>query len=187
MKPFRQLLREAIDVTDNPNFWKWFGESKVVNERGNPLVMYHATLTNVSEFKTNSKGLIFVTPSTNWAGVFISGDAGNTKSGHTNDGAVIMPLYVSASNPFDFENKKHVSAIAIRASLGPQAIKEVKKGNWQRIEDRTVLEAIKFLGFDGLYINEGKEKNLAVFSPTQIKSATGNNGNFDPNDPDITH
>lgn len=27
----------------------------------------------------------------------------------------------------------------------------------------------------------------AVFSPTQIKSATGNRGTFDPNDPNITH
>jgi hypothetical protein len=31
------------------------------------------------------------------------------------------------------------------------------------------------------------EDSWIVFDPKQIKSATGNNGNFDPNDPDITH
>lgn len=34
---------------------------------------------------------------------------------------------------------------------------------------------------------EGGGKSYAVFDPTQIKSATGNRGTFDPTDPNITH
>ena len=43
-------------------------------------------------------------------------------------------------------------------------------------------------GNDGYWVIEDglvEESEIAVFSPTQIKSATGNNGNFDPANPDI--
>lgn len=32
------------------NFWKWFGDSKVVDEQGRPLVVYHGTAADFSEF-----------------------------------------------------------------------------------------------------------------------------------------
>ena len=34
----------------NQNFWNWFGESKVVDENGNPLVVYHGTNTDFPSF-----------------------------------------------------------------------------------------------------------------------------------------
>ena len=34
----RYILREAVDHTNiNDRFWKWFGDSKVVDKQGNPL------------------------------------------------------------------------------------------------------------------------------------------------------
>jgi hypothetical protein len=41
------------------------------------------------------------------------------------------------------------------------------------------------LGFDGFYVKEGGVKNLAVYDPTQLKSATGNIGTYDGSNPDI--
>jgi hypothetical protein len=38
-----------VNITDNPNFVKWFGDSKVVDENGKPLAVYHGTN---SEFDT---------------------------------------------------------------------------------------------------------------------------------------
>ena len=97
-----------------------------------------------------------------------------------------MPVHVQAKNPFDYENKKHVNALAVKASIGKAGIDQIKKGDWNRIEDRTTLQAIKNLGHDSVYVNEGGVKNLGVFHPHQIKSAIGNRGTYDINEPDTT-
>lgn len=167
--------------TNTPAFKRWFGDSKVVDAEGKPLVVYHVTTADFSIFE-NPRGLHFVTPSRDFSINDIDGSTGPMP-----EGTVIMPVYVSAQNPFDYENKKHVDKVAVVAGLSRHAISEVKKGLWQRIEDRTIIAAIKSLGFDGLYVSENGVKNLAVFRPEQIKSAIGNNGNFDPADPNILH
>jgi hypothetical protein len=38
------LKKAAKAITDNPNFVRWFGKSKVVNESGEPLVVYHGSI-----------------------------------------------------------------------------------------------------------------------------------------------
>jgi hypothetical protein len=40
------MTREALE-----NFWRWFGDSKVVDASGRPLVLYHGTGTTIDEFK----------------------------------------------------------------------------------------------------------------------------------------
>ena len=38
------------------NFWNWFGKSKIVDTKGQPLVVYHGTISNFSSFDpTKSK------------------------------------------------------------------------------------------------------------------------------------
>ena len=98
-----------------------------------------------------------------------------------------MPVHVQAKNPFDYENKKHVNALAVKASIDKTGVDQIKKGDWNRIEDRTTLKAIKDLGHDSVYVNESGVKNLGVFQPNQIKSATGNRGTYDINDPHMNH
>ena len=170
----------ATDQTQTEAFKRWFGDSKVVDAEGKPLVMYHGTLADFSEF--DGKGLYFVTPSAEFSEKFTKSEDGGFA-----EGAKVMPVYVKASNPFDYENKKHVDIVSRRAYLQPHAVKEVRQGKWQRIEDRTIIAAIKKSGFDGIYVNEEGVKNLAVFDPSQIKSATGNSGQFDPANPDIRY
>ena len=104
-------------------------------------------------------------------------------------GMNIMPVHVQARNPFDYENPKHVNAV--RAHVEKMADEGISKkylssGRWDAIEDETVQEAIRDLGFDSFYVKEGDTKNLGVYDSRQIKSATGNRGTYDPNDPDIT-
>ena len=92
-------------------------------------------------------------------------------------GAMIMPLYVRAENPFDYENIKHIDAIQ---ALYPYSLPDdLKRGSWKDIESNRIQELIKEAGFDGFYVKEGGNKNLAVYNPNQIKSATGNRGTFD--------
>ncbi|MBX9658849.1 MAG: hypothetical protein K2X00_09800 [Nitrospiraceae bacterium] len=33
------------------NFWKWFGDSKVVDDQGRPLVAYHGARVTIDEFQ----------------------------------------------------------------------------------------------------------------------------------------
>ena len=61
----------------------------------------------------------------------------------------------------------------------------IERGHWNTIESEKVQSAIKKLGHDGFFVLEGGRKNLAVYDPAQVKSATGNIGTYDINNPDI--
>jgi hypothetical protein len=167
---------------NNKNFNKWFGESKVLSENNEPLRMYHGTGQDFQEFQKNQRGVHFLTPSPEFANKY----AGGEYSVAVGESPNIIPAFVKSVNPFDFENKKHVNAIAVQVGLTPNAIKEVKNGLWSRIEDRTILDGIKKLGFDGVYVKEQGVKNLGVFAPEQIKSVF-NRGTFDTKDPRLLY
>ena len=117
-------------------------------------------------------------------------------------GPSIMPVYIRAEKPFDYDNREHVQAVLdeIRANDEQTAdytygrgnaprrrfdYSSVATGRWEDIESAKVQDAIKSLGFDGFYVLETGRKNLAVYDPAQIKSATGNEGTYDINNPDI--
>jgi len=103
----------------------------------------------------------------------------------------IMPLYVRAVKPFDFSNKEHLDMVMRKAQeyfdmskmefpekflIGKKGL--ISRGLWQAIEVEPVQRAIRSLGFDSYFIKEGGVKNLAVYSPAQVASATGNVGSF---------
>lgn len=163
------------------NFWKWFGDSKVVDADGRPLVVYHGTGKSFDTFEPNNRGVYFFTQSTDFAEKY----AGGEYTIAVGDSPNLIPAYLASNNPFDFENKQHVNKLATAASLGKLAVDQIKKGDWSRIEDRTTLAKIKSLGFDAVYVKEEGVKNIATFSPEQIKSAIGNSGEFDPANPNI--
>lgn len=172
----------------SPEFKAWFGDwendpenaSKVVNPKtGEPLVVYHGTLNSFNVF-SNDRGVHFVSDDPKFIDKFVT-----QNSGEFADGANVMPLFISSKNPFDYTNKKHVGTLSVRAGLSSSAVSEIKKGKWQRIEDRTIIESIKDLGFDGFYVNEDGVKNLAIFNSNQIKSASSNTGVFSSENDDI--
>lgn len=109
-------------------------------------------------------------------------------------GENIMPVYVSAQNPFDYANPEHVNKV-LRAIYpdpdidftGSSEESGLKGGSWKLIESKEFQDAIKSLGFDSFYVAEAGRKNLAVYSPTQVKSATGNVGTYDATNPDIRY
>lgn len=97
-------------------------------------------------------------------------------------GQMVMPLYVRAENPFDYENAEHIAQLvghpSFDVNLGHNEY-AIKSGSWKDIEQLPIQDIIKDLGHDGFYIKEGGQKNLAVYNPNQIKSATGNRGTYD--------
>jgi hypothetical protein len=96
----------------------------------------------------------------------------------------ILPVYVRAENPFDFENQGHLEAIRSMPGV-PVHYQRIRRGEWSAIEEPDVQEAIQKAGFDGFYIKEGGRKNLAVYDPNQLKSVTGNIGTYGQREPTI--
>jgi hypothetical protein len=66
-----KLIHPTIEGIEN--FWKWFGDSEIVDNKGRPLVMYHGTSNDFSTFKASQgnygKG-VYTTSSEDLAGMY---------------------------------------------------------------------------------------------------------------------
>jgi hypothetical protein len=86
-------------------------------------------------------------------------------------------MYIRAENPFDYDNPAHVQALLDKMpSLNKSNF--ARSNNWKAIESPEVQKAIRAMGHDSFYVLEHGEKNIAVYSPTQVKSAIGNTGAY---------
>jgi hypothetical protein len=189
-----------------------------------PKVMYHATDNPLEGgvFRIGVGGAIYVSPDPDAAediakpkifgkrfpGVPFSPDLMGGPD--LFQGLNVIPVYVKAENPFDYEIKEHRQALADHlksigfkppsavqlaedapdeASGASDILEMIHAGDYRVIESPEAIEWIKKNNFDGFYVQELQEdeeiKNLGVFSSNQIKSAIGNIGTFDPANPDI--
>ena len=173
-------------------FKQFFGASTVMDE-GRPQPMYHGSASGFTTFSENKP--IFISPDPQFAEQFAEDRAKD--EGKSSDEMRIYPLWVRAETPFDYENKEHAEMVAQKIITdqklaGPDSVVRLKKSNpkastfkkelngglWSTIEDPVVQDALKSLGFDSFYVAEQGNKNLAVFKAEQVKSITGNIGDF---------
>ncbi len=175
--------RRAADQTETPAFKAWFGDSKIVGSDGKPMVMYHGSVRpEIVDFRpaySRDVKATYLSPDP-----VLASDFATDKNGGMAEGGTVYPVYVRASNPFDFDNEAHVSAVLEKMpkQAAERWARNIRAGLWEGIEFYDAQKAIKELGFDGFYVREfdADAKNLAVYSANQIKSATGNRGTFDP-------
>lgn len=186
--------RRATEAT--PEFKSWFGDSKMVDEAGRPQVMYHGTAQDFNTFRPKQADAIFLTHSPELADQFTGLSEEWMAKNDQGDkaGRNVMPVYVKAENPFDYENPGHLAALEkaqIKAKPGDRELPddihdEIRTGDWEAIEHPAVQRAIRELGHDSFFSNESDgNKNIGVYQPEQVKSATGNNGSFDAKNGDI--
>jgi hypothetical protein len=172
---------------ETPEFKNWFGESKVVDAEGKPLVMYHGTGTNdITIFNSNRAqgeiaGFFAFNPK------FASDFAGGYDAVENTSFPSVYPVYLRAEKIFDVRNPLEASKIK---SL--QEPRNYKTGwDWTNFERSSFIQELKANGYDGyLDFEFGSNKyptGIAVFDPAQIKSATANKGTFDPSNPDIRY
>jgi hypothetical protein len=167
--------------TDSAAFKRWFGDSKVVDANGEPLVVYHGTASDFSEFAEEKLGVntrdeegelgFFFTakPFLSDSYAQIASKGGWSKK--TEGGApVVYPVYLSIKNPKRYET---ASSFYRDAEKFKGRLNEWRKG----LEDQ---------GFDGVIVR-GDFEEVIAFRPTQIKSAIGNIGTYDPENPDIRY
>jgi len=170
MIKLKSLILE--NISDTANFKSWFGDSKVVDEKGNPLVVYHYT----------TKGGFYVfKPSSHF------GTRNQTNSYYKS----FIP-FDKSGNPIKLPKKPSIYPVYIRIE-NPKRLPDCETSwGWE-------IRNAKKEGYDGLIYRNGFEPDIEwgetehnkfadsyiVFEPTQIKSAIGNNGRFDSDNPDI--
>lgn len=185
-----------------PSFKKWFGDwendpenaSKVVDENGEPLVVYHGTSESFDVFgKETREGENFHFGTKEQAELrvkdyieFIEADINRKKEDVKNANSETSKFY--SRNTIlqlqkQLEGFKNPKFMAVYLD-----IKNPKREQDENLWYKKTKEA-KSLGYDGfvyynVYENTGDD-SYAVFSPNQIKSATDNSGEFNADNPSI--
>ena len=187
------------------NLGEFLKESAVKHPDGRPKVVYHNTNRSFNEFRTakSEMGAHFGTPAQ--ANDILE----STLDRHDHQG---YPVYLNLKNPLRLRDTGSFDTYRIHRQLKEMGLAEGLPKNPHQLE---MQEHLQSLGHDGVvYLNrregisraKGKdperyndysdqmfkhhfpdaEDSYIAFDPTQIKSAIGNNGYYDQNEPDIT-
>jgi hypothetical protein len=223
-----------------PSTLRSYLENSVFKDKdGNPILMFHGTAQDISEFRAKQAGAIFIAPnpdiavnysqeSAQWMadhadeivspkqiaealkkaktllrengyntsqiaklsqnGILKTDEFREAISVYMPSGPNVMPMFVRAEKPFDYENADQLNEVIKQAKeFGGDFTKDQfsRTNNWTTIEEPTIQRAIKALGYDSFYVAENNSKNLAVYDSSQVKSVTGNTGEFNPESKDI--
>ena len=145
--------------TDSKYFKKWFGKSKIVDDAGKPMVVYHGTKSAFSEFVPSLDGQlgpgIYMSTSKKQANHYA---LPNFKS--RGDGGNVMPLYVKMENPLRIKSASYFQ---------------------EQYPNQSEVNEVKEQGYDGIIQEFISVDDLMIvaFDKSQVKSATGNRGTFD--------
>jgi len=163
-------LKAGGQVSKPDPFNEWFAGSKVVDSKGQPLIVYHGTdAENITTFNIDLVRDKF--------GFWFSDD----KEFSEMFGTTAIPVYLCIKNPHVISKEKwddirraHAKDAVWFASWRDQLISKGK--------DALIIESSDTT-FAGTKIRN--PEIYAVFHPTQIKLADGSNTTFDGNNPDI--
>lgn len=168
-KPSNLTEEQYVQVRTKA-FKDWFGDwennpnesSKVTDENGEPLVVYHESPNKFTTFDTSKKRYNVHEVTGIWASPI------NRKgSGY---GENIYHLFLNLRNPIN-TSIKQVKNINELRTLENNALKNVNS-------DGAILDTIDKFGYETQYY---------VKTPNQVKSAVDNIGTFDSNNPDIRY
>lgn len=188
------------DQTKTSEFKKWFGDSKVVDADGKPLKVYHgtivrptkdgATMGDIAEFDRMFTTK-FRAPSIDMIGSWFStnpGDGGAEMYSGQGQGSAIYPVYLSIKNPqvTTFQLMQRRARLLANGKDDGRMIRQPEVDAYRKWLEATGKDGIKIEGSgnDGSTEFDNQIAWIAL-EPGQIKSAIGNNGDFDGNNPDI--
>lgn len=182
--------------TDTPEFQTWFGDSKVTDASGNPIVVYHG-----------APDARFV----NQDGTFKNINERYGEPSNGRDRAFwfakdrsVAASYADDTRAFDYQNADP-GVIPAYLKLENPLIVDGKGKAWREAQQRgktsDVIEQARDEGRDGVIIRNVRDRyndweggpqsrptdTYVVFSSNQIKHATDNAGTFDPANPDIRY
>lgn len=155
--------------------------SKVLDENGEPMVVYHGTLANGlhqfnkdfigSRYSYDEKGFFFIS-NENIAKDYATSEFDANRKGE------VIDAYLSLKNPLIVD-----SAWCRKNGLGYRVFEDNDVIEfWDNYQILLIEESEDK---DGVVITDGKTTMAVAFEPDQIKSATENNGEFDAGNDDI--
>ncbi len=156
--PVKNLFK-SVEQTETKQFKRWFGKSKVLDEDGKPLVVYHGTDAEFFEFDIGMGRA-----NMDIQGAFFS----PYKLDAQGYGKNVGEFYLSLQNPAD-------------ERTAYRALNRFKGQNNAGIKAREYLIQ---QGYDGVF--NGYDEYIA-FYPSQIKSVAENIGTYDGSNPDIRY
>ena len=160
ISPDRQTT--AIPTIERPEFKDWFSQSKVVDEDGAPLVVYHGGSNSIDAFKPNSDGLIYMTSNPELASDYATV--------RRSSGAV-YPVYASLKNPLVVDR---ASDLTSQRTL----IKMAREGGNDGLILKNADDSVSGMA------QRPTSTVVIAFEPSQIKSKF-NTGSFSRSDPRI--
>jgi hypothetical protein len=182
----QNILIETMDFNDRPNindaFWKWFGDSKVIDQSGHPLMVYRGdrpnkTLFTGREDKSNYiQSNVFFTNKPNIGRFYTAHRTNYMRDPDSIDESEgLYRVYLSIKNPLVIDAK------------GEDWSEIPFNGGTIQIDDLAATARKK--GYDGLIVQDvwdqaGDGDQYVAFKPTQIKSVF-NQGTWNLNNPDI--
>lgn len=180
-----------------PEFKEWFGDwendpanaSKVVDENGEPMVVYHGTSVSSRRFfKFKDGAPNWFTPSEYYAKAFTFDE----------DIPVMYPSFIKIKKLIylgyidgDVISGK-IRSLSLDTGISESSIRYiVSKERADKVYQITNSPLFKreamALGYDGMMAFEAGVDSFAIFSPSQVKSATENTGSFDGTNDDIRY
>jgi hypothetical protein len=188
------FMRAAMSQFDTPEFKRWFGDSKVVNDRGAPKVMYHGTdAANDFDAFDTSRGGAWFAEDPYIAEAYTRRAGGGAKR--------LIPTYLSIQNPVrvpeDIDLSKEYSAEEVVNRINdvngtaflPEDFRldpEQSAPAYQFLASKDLADFAAKSGFDGVNAYEGGYATWSAFEPSQIKSVY-NVGTFDPSTDEIQY
>jgi hypothetical protein len=180
----KKLIPQAERETNKAKFLQG---TKVVDYNGNPITMYHHTtdfqgdafnpaLAQQKDRGFHGLGMYFGSDDYLKRSAFGKHSSGNV-AGQTGfeEGSQVMPVNLNIKNPKYIDVRDQ--------SLYGVPSEELKKQGYDGV---IVTRDDSFQNVMGRTIPRQKVYNAVAFEPTQIKSAIGNAGTYNPLDPSLT-
>lgn len=187
-----ETLFQRAEPTESPAFNEWFGESKVVDESGKPLVVYHGTA--VAGFEQFKGDLFYFTADRNMANNYAGSKSESALPKgkdywDTAEAKAVYPVYLKIETPFDTRlpevRKIFMDEFYNKYGNGTPLDSERGLPDWTDAEALKEFITERNLPYDGLILAESHGGiTQAVFDSTQVKSVN-NRGTWDASDPNI--
>jgi N12 class adenine-specific DNA methylase len=164
-----KLSERQWEQVRTPEFKAWFGDwennpaaaSKVVDENGEPRVVFHGTHADVAAFdksKIRSPGGFWFSDRRDYI---------DNVSREDQPGFNQMPVFLNIRKPLD---------------AGRYALARKDMGQF---DNTGVQRNLKLMGGDGVRLDNGRDSTWIALEPGQIKSAVSNAGTYDRGNADI--
>lgn len=188
------LEQSGRAVTNTPEFGRWFGDSKVVDDRGEPLVVYHGTPD------PSFKSFKYRGGFTGRLGYWFASKAEATERFQRERYAGVEPgvmkVYLSITNPKVYDGwASLVDAVNDHRlrKMNSKSGSAVVNAGGDSVEwgAESLRRQLMRDGFDGILLRNSTtdggvlRDDWVAFDSKQIKSATGNRGTFDPKSANI--